>query len=58
MILTDAGGDGRLALLVALGTAVTRQPRYAVLAGTLASGLVTHLSQCSHRVALAGCPHT
>ncbi len=50
--LTDAGGDGRAALLVALGTAVTGDASHAVLAGTLTCCLVTRLPCCSNWMAI------
>lgn len=51
--LTDTGGYGRAALLVALGTAVAGDPRHAVLAGTLACCLITRLPCCSNWMAIA-----
>lgn len=55
MALTDAGGDGRATLLVALGAAIAGDSRHAVLAGALASGLVARLPRRSHGMAIAGC---
>lgn len=52
---TYAGGDGRAALLVALGAAVAGDASHAVLAGTLARGLVARLASGAHGVAIAGC---
>lgn len=52
---TYAGRDGRAALLVALGAAVARDAGNAVLAGTLASGLVAGFAGSAHRVAITGC---
>lgn len=52
---TDARGDGGAALLVAFGTAVAGDARHAVLAGTLASGLIAGLASSTHRVAITGC---
>lgn len=52
---TDAGSDGRAALLVAFGTAVAGDACHAVFAGTLASGLIAGLASSTHRVAIAGC---
>lgn len=51
-LLTDAGGHRRAALLVALGTAVAGDAGDAVLAGTLACGLVAGFARSSHRVAV------
>lgn len=51
--LTDAGGDGRAALLVSLGTAVTGDSCHSVLAGALACCLVTRLPCCPNRMAIA-----
>lgn len=53
--LTDAGGDGRAALLVALGAAVTGDPGHSVLAGALTCCLVARLPRCSDRMAIACC---
>jgi hypothetical protein len=52
---TDARGDGRAALLVAFGTAVAGDAGHAVLAGTLASGLVAGFASSTHGVAITGC---
>lgn len=52
---TDARGDGGAALLVAFGTSVAGDARHAVLAGTLASGLIAGLASSTHRVAITGC---
>lgn len=52
---TDARGDGGAALLVAFGTAVAGDACHAVLAGTLASGLIAGLASSTHRVAITGC---
>lgn len=52
---TYAGSDGRTALLVALGTAVAGDARHAILAGTLACGLIAGLAGRAHGVAIAGC---
>lgn len=52
---TDAGSDGRTALLVAFGTAVAGDASHAVLAGALACGLVAGLAGSTHRVAITGC---
>lgn len=52
---TDARGDGGATLLVAFGTAVAGDARHAVLAGTLASGLIAGLASSTHRVAITGC---
>lgn len=51
--LTDARGDGRAALLVALCTAVTGDSRHSVLAGALACRLVTCFPCCSNWMAIA-----
>lgn len=51
--LTDAGGDGRAALLVTLGAAVAGDTRYAVLARALTGGLVTGLSRGPDWMAVA-----
>ena len=50
----DTGSDGRSRLLVSLGTPVTLLPGHSVLAGTLATGLVTDLPAGPHRVTVAG----
>lgn len=52
---TYAGGDGRAALLIALGAAVTGNARHTVLAGTLARGLIAGLAGRAHGVAITGC---
>lgn len=52
---TDARGDGGAALLVAFGTAVAGDACHAILAGTLASGLIAGLASSTHRVAITGC---
>lgn len=52
--LTDAGRHRGAALLVTLGTAVAGNAGDAILAGTLACGLVAGLACCSHRVAVTG----
>ena len=52
--LTDAGGHGRAALLVALGAAVAGDAGDAVLAGALACGLVACFACCAYRVAVTG----
>lgn len=51
--LTDAGGDGRAALLVALSAAVTGDSRHSVFAGALACRLVARLPRRSNRMAIA-----
>lgn len=51
-LLTDAGGHGRAALLVALGAAVAGDASDTILAGALACGLVACLACCAHRVAV------
>lgn len=53
--LTDAGGDGRAALLVALSAAVAGDPCHPVLAGTLARRLVARLPRRSDGMAVARC---
>lgn len=50
--LTDTRGDGRAALLVALGTAVAGDPRDAVLAGALTRCLVARFARRSNRMAV------
>lgn len=52
--LTDAGGDGGTALLVAFGTAVAGDASDAIFAGALARGLVARLASSTHRVAVTG----
>lgn len=52
---TYAGGDGRAALLVAFGAAVARNACHAVLAGTLAGGLVAGFASGSHGMAITRC---
>lgn len=52
---TYAGGDGGAALLVAFGAAVAGDAGHAVLAGTLAGGLVAGFASSAHGVAIAGC---
>lgn len=52
---TYAGGDGRAALLVALGAAVAGDAGDTVLAGTLARGLVAGLAGGTHGVTIALC---
>lgn len=52
--LTDAGGHGRAALLVALGAAVAGEAGDAVLAGTLPRGLVAGLARRTDGVAVTG----
>lgn len=52
--LTDAGGDGRAALLVALGAAVAGDPCHAVLAGALTRRLVTRLTRRPDWMAITG----
>lgn len=51
--LTNAGGDGRTALLVALGTTVTGDSCHSILAGALAGRLVTSLPCGSNWMAIA-----
>lgn len=51
--LTDAGGDGRSALLESFGTAVTGESSHPVLAGTLSCCLVARLSCRSNWMAVA-----
>ena len=53
-VLTDAGGDGGAALLVALGAAVAGDARHAVLTRALTRRLVTRLTGRAHRVAVTG----
>lgn len=53
--LTDARGDGRAALLVALAAPVTHDAYHAVFAGTLARRLVAGLAQGAHWMAVACC---
>lgn len=50
--LTNAGGNGRTALLVALGTTVTGDSCHSILAGALACCLVTSLPCGSNRMAI------
>lgn len=52
---TYAGCDGRTALLVALGTAVAGDASHAILAGTLACGLVASFASSTHGMAITGC---
>lgn len=52
---TYAGGDRRAALLVALGTAVAGDAGHAVLAGTLAGGLVAGLAGCANWMTITRC---
>ena len=56
-LLTDAGRDGRPALLVTARAAVTRQPGDAVLARALAARLVARLVQRTHRMTVARYRH-
>ena len=52
-ILTDAGRDGRLALLVARVAAVARETGHSVLARALTRRLVARSAQRADRVTLA-----
>lgn len=51
--LTDAGGDGRSALLESFGAAVTGESGHPILAGTLACRLVAGLPCRSDWMAVA-----
>lgn len=50
--LTDAGGDGRTALLVAFSAAVAGDASHAIFAWALPGCLVTGFTSCTNRMAI------